>query len=104
MAPPRVQLELRDDAGLLVASESLDMATLGWDTRAGEHALRFDVERLPLADGRFHLRLGLTDATGERLLHWLDDALVFLVYPDGDGRGVVRLEGSWTAEENAEPR
>ena len=104
VAPPRVQLELRDDAGLLVASESLDMATLGWDTRAGEHALRFDVERLPLADGRFHLRLGLTDETGERLLHWLDDALVFLVYPDGDERGVVRLEGSWTAEANAEPR
>ncbi|MBI4171251.1 MAG: ABC transporter ATP-binding protein [Actinobacteria bacterium] len=104
VAPPRVQLELRDDAGMLVASESLDTATLGWDGGAGEHALRFDVERLPLADGRFHLRLGLTDATGERLLHWLDDALVFLVYPDGDGRGVVRLEGSWTAEENAEPR
>ena len=104
VAPPRVQLELRDDAGMLVASESLDTATLGWDGGAGEHALRFDVERLPLADGRFHLRLGLTDATGERLLHWLDDALVFLVYPDGDGRGIVRLEGSWTAEENAEPR
>jgi len=104
VAPPRVQLELRDDAGLLVASESLDTATLGWDGGAGEHALRFDIERLPLADGRFHLRLGLTDATGERLLHWLDDALVFLVYPDGDGRGIVRLEGSWTAEENAEPR
>ena len=104
VAPPHVQLELRDDAGMLVASESLDTATLGWDDGAGEHALRFDIERLPLADGRFHLRLGLTDATGERLLHWLDDALVFLVYPDGDGRGVVRLKGSWTAEENAEPR
>ena len=74
--------------------ESCDTATLGWDGGAGEHALRFDVERLPLADGRFHLRLGLTDATGERLLHWLDDALVFLVYPDGDERGVVRLEGT----------
>ena len=102
--PPRVQLELRDDAGLLVASESLDTATLGWDGAAGEHALRFDVERLPLADGRFHLRLGLTDATGGRLLHWLDDALVFLVYPDGEGRGVVRLAGSWTSEEKSAPR
>jgi ABC-type polysaccharide/polyol phosphate transport system ATPase subunit len=102
--PPRVQLELRDDAGLLVASESLDTATLRWDGAAGEHALRFDVERLPLADGRFHLRLGLTDATGGRLLHWLDDALVFLVYPDGEGRGVVRLAGSWTSEEKSAPR
>ncbi len=104
VASPRVQLELRDDAGMLVASENVDTATLGWDGGAGEHALRFDVERLPLADGRFHLRLGLADATGERLLHWLDDALVFLVYPDGEGRGVVRLEGSWTAEEKRESR
>ena len=38
-------------------------------------------------------------------LHWLDDALVFLVYPAGEERGgVVRLEGSWTAEENSETR
>jgi hypothetical protein len=42
--------------------------------------------------------LGLTDETGERLLHWLDDALVFLVYPDGDERGLVRLAGRWTSD------
>ena len=32
--------------------------------RPASRALRFDVERLPLADGRFHLRLGLADADG----------------------------------------
>ena len=57
-----------------------------------------------LSDGRFHLRLGLADAGGERLLHWLDDALVFLVYPAGEERGVVRLEGSWAAEKNSVER
>jgi hypothetical protein len=40
----------------------------------------------------------VVDAAGDRLLHWLDDALVFLVYPDGEGRGLVRLEGKWTAD------
>ena len=60
---------------------------------------RFDVDNLPLADGRFHVRLGLTDDSGERLYHWLDDALVFVVYPGGDDRGVVRLEGRWSGEE-----
>jgi ABC-type polysaccharide/polyol phosphate transport system ATPase subunit len=97
---PRLQLELRDEAGLLIASDVVDTAVLGWD--GGSRSLRYDVERLPLSDGRFHLRLGLADAGGERLLHWLDDVLDFLVYPDGEERGVVRLEGSWAAEENRE--
>jgi hypothetical protein len=65
--------------------------------------IRFEVERPPLADGRFHLRLGLSDETGERLYHWLDDALTFVVYPPGDERGVVRLEGRWEKEEMGAP-
>jgi len=97
---PQLQLELRDETGLLVASDVVDTAVLGWDR--GSRSLRYDVARLPLSDGRFHLRLGLADADGERLLHWLDDALQFLVYPAGEERGVVRLEGSWAAEENTD--
>jgi len=98
--PPRLQLELRDDAGTLVASEAVDLRQLGWAIGDGERAVRFEIGSLPLADGRFHLRLGLTSESGERLYHWLDDALVFVVYPGGEERGVVRFEGSWTLEEN----
>ena len=101
VAPPQLQLELRDEAGLLVASDVLDTAAVGWAEGARE--LRYDVARLPLSDGRFHLRLGLADAGGQRLLHWLDDALSFLVYPAGEERGVVRLEGSWAVDENSTP-
>ena len=67
-------------------------------------AVRFEIGSLPLADGRFHLRLGLTDESGERLYHWLDDALVFVVYPGGDERGVVRFEGRWMLEEKTATR
>jgi ABC-type polysaccharide/polyol phosphate transport system ATPase subunit len=104
VAAPLLQLELRDDSGLLVASELIETASLGWRSSGGRLAARLDVPSLPLAFGRFHLRLGLTDETGERLLHWLDDALVFLVYPDGEQRGLVRLEGAWRAEANTEAR
>jgi len=104
LSAPRLQLELRDDAGLLVASDALDTATLDWRDGPGERALRYDVDSLPLSDGRFHLRLGLSDPTGDRLLHWLDDALTFVVYPDGEQGGVVRLEGSWVLEEKSEAR
>ena len=104
VAAPLLQLEVRDDAGMLVASDVLDTAELGWQDGGGEHSLRYDVESLPLADGRFHLRLGLSDASGERPLHWLDEALTFLVYPSGGEAGVVRLEGSWALEEKSETR
>jgi ABC-type polysaccharide/polyol phosphate transport system ATPase subunit len=97
--PPRLSLELRDASGLLVAGSGRSTAELGWDQGTTALVARFEVDSLPLADGRFHLRLGLTDETGERLYHWLDDALAFVVYPGGDERGVVRLEGRWAGEE-----
>jgi ABC-type polysaccharide/polyol phosphate transport system ATPase subunit len=99
LPPPRLSLELRDASGLLVAGSGRSTADLGWDGDTTELAARFEVEQLPLADGRFHLRLGLTDETGERLYHWLDDARAFVVYPAAEERGVVRLEGRWTGEE-----
>jgi ABC-type polysaccharide/polyol phosphate transport system ATPase subunit len=102
--PPRLQLELRDDAGTLVAGEAVDLRALGWQPHAAEEVVRYELQSLPLAEGRFHLRLGLTDESGERLYHWLDDALVFIVYPGDDERGVVRFEGSWTIEENVATR
>jgi len=80
-------------------SHSRSTADLGWDQQTTELVARFEVDQLPLADGRFHLRLGLTDETGDRLYHWLDDALTFVVYPAGDETGVVRLEGRWAGEE-----
>ena len=101
LAPPRLSLELRDSSGLLVAGSGRSTAELGWDQETTELVVRFDVDQLPLADGRFHLRLGLTDETGDRLYHWLDDALTFVVYPAGDETGVVRLEGRWAGEEIA---
>jgi ABC-type polysaccharide/polyol phosphate transport system ATPase subunit len=95
LAAPRLSYEVRDEAGLLLAGGVQDTAGLGWD---GGCALRFDVDELPLADGRFHLRLGLVDESGEHLYHQLDDALAFVVYPAGDGRGLVRLDGRWTQD------
>ncbi|TML15270.1 MAG: ABC transporter ATP-binding protein [Actinobacteria bacterium] len=99
LPPPRLSLELRDSSGLLVTGSGHSTADLGWEQGTQTLAARFEVEQLPLADGRFHVRLGLTDEVGDRLYHWLDDALTFVVYPAGDERGVVRLEGRWTGEE-----
>lgn len=97
--PPRLVYEVRGESGLLVAVGALDTADVGWTRAPGELRLRFDVERLALADGRFVVRLGLSDQATGRLYHQLDDAVGFLVYPDGDERGLVKVEGRWTREE-----
>jgi ABC-type polysaccharide/polyol phosphate transport system ATPase subunit len=97
--PPRLSYELRDSSGLLLAGGAQPLAELGWDDGTRALIARFEVEELPFADGRFGLRLGLGDETGERVYHWLDDAGRFVVYPAGDERGAVRLEGRWKGEE-----
>jgi ABC-type polysaccharide/polyol phosphate transport system ATPase subunit len=99
LPPPRISLEIRDSSGLLVAGSGVSTREVGWEEGTTAVVMRFEVEQLPLADGRFHVRLGLGAEGGERLYHWLDDALTFVVYPAGDERGVVRLEGRWSGKE-----
>jgi ABC-type polysaccharide/polyol phosphate transport system ATPase subunit len=96
---PRLSYEIRDSSGLLIAGAAESTADLGWDEEARELVARFEVDQLPLADGRFHIRLGVTDDAGDRLYHWLDDALTFVVYPAGAERGAVKLDGRWSREE-----
>ena len=101
--PPRLHLELRDATGLLVAEEAVDTATLGWPDGDGALTVELDIERPSLAFGRFRFRLGLVGTDG-RTMHQFDDALAFLVYPDGDARGLVQLGGTWRARANQETR
>jgi len=94
-AAPRLTYELRDESARLLAGGALDLADLGWE--GGELPLRFDVDSLPLADGRFELALGLTDAGGAHLYHQLSHAASFLVY--GGDTGPLLLEGRWSRGE-----
>ena len=99
LTPPHVSLELRDDGGVVLGSASQDTAELGWNGAGGRRELRFALERLPLADGRFHLRLALVDAAQGRLLHSHDDAVRFFVFPVGAETGTVLLDGRWSMQE-----
>jgi ABC-type polysaccharide/polyol phosphate transport system ATPase subunit len=99
LEPPHVWYELRGEGGLLLAAGSQDTGELGWRDVPGDHVILFELDRLPLADGRFGLRVGLKDESGSRVYHWLDDALSFVVYPSSDERGPLRLEGEWRTQE-----
>jgi lipopolysaccharide transport system ATP-binding protein len=92
---PRLTYELRDESARLLTGGAVDLAELGWE--GGELPLRFDVDSLPLADGRFELTLGLTDADGAHLYHQLSHAASFLVY--GGDTGPLLLEGRWSRGE-----
>jgi homopolymeric O-antigen transport system ATP-binding protein len=96
---PLVSLELRDDEGVVLGGVTQSTAALGWDVRAGKRELRFEVDRLPLAEGGFRLSCALVEAEGGRLLHSLDEAARFLVFPSGTESGSVLLTGRWTLEE-----
>jgi ABC-type polysaccharide/polyol phosphate transport system ATPase subunit len=100
VSAPRVSLELRDDGGLVLGTAIQDTDELGWNGGSGERELRFRLPRLPLADGRFHLRFALTDPQNGRLLHTLDDALRFFVFPTGEETGAVLLDGTWSLQES----
>ena len=104
VAAPLLQLELRDDGGMLIASDLVETGALGWPTGAGRLVVQLAVPSLPLAFGRFRLQLGLTDAVGDRLLVGPDDVLEFVVYPDGEQRGLVDLKGTWSVAANSERR
>jgi hypothetical protein len=99
LPPPRLSLELRDEAGRLLAGTFVQTDDLGWPDGPGEVGARFEVDALPLADGRFELALSLSDPAGEHLYHHLAQAATFVVYPAGAERGAVRLEGRWSRGE-----
>jgi hypothetical protein len=77
-----------------VAEEIVNTRALGWNGDGDGLSLRLDVPAPPLQFGRFDVGLALVGDDG-RLLDRLPRAIPLLVYPDGEGRGLVRLGGTW---------
>jgi ABC-type polysaccharide/polyol phosphate transport system ATPase subunit len=96
---PRLTLDMRDVTGPLVGSAALDLAELGWEAAPGERTLVYELPQMPLAEGRFQVAIALTDPKSGRVLHHLERAAEFVVVPEDDARGPVRLDGSWRLAE-----
>jgi hypothetical protein len=88
---------------LLVAEETVETGAIGWPSEGGALTARLDIEQPSLAFGRFRIRVGLIGVDG-RTLHQFDDAATFLVYPDGEERGLIHLGGTWRVEAKQEVR
>ena len=92
--PPHLLIELRNADGVLLSRAERDLGDLGWSGR-GETGIRFEVDRLPLVEGRFQLNVALTDATHSRRFHVIEKAAEFTVHPQEGASGVFALDGEW---------
>jgi len=101
--PPVLAVELRDMSGALLGRSDQALGELGWDG-TGRVELRFEVERLPLVEGRFQLNLALTDKDRNQRYHTREKAAEFAVIPQGDTRGFFLFEGDWSLAESLSPR
>jgi len=101
--PPVLTAELRDAAGALLGQSGQALGDLGWDG-SGHAEVRFEVERLPLVEGRFQFNFTLTDAAHSRRYHSMEKAAEFAVLPQGESRGFFMLEGDWSLAESLSPR
>ncbi|HEY7729678.1 MAG TPA: ABC transporter ATP-binding protein [Gaiellaceae bacterium] len=100
--PPVLAVELRDSSGALLGHSARDLGELGWDGQGGAE-IRFDVERLPLVEGRFQFNLTLANSANGRRYHSIEKAVDFAVVPQGESRGFFLLEGDWTLVEAVSP-
>jgi ABC-2 type transport system ATP-binding protein len=101
--PPLLAVELRDVSGALLGRSDRALGELGWD--GASHAeVRFEVESLPLVEGRFQFNLALSDAAGSRRYHTMEKAAEFAVLPQGDARGFFLFEGDWSLAETVGER
>jgi ABC-2 type transport system ATP-binding protein len=97
--PPRLVIELRDVTGALLSRAEQDLGELGWDRGEASADVRFDIQRLPLVEGRFQFNVALTDAVRTRRYHSVEKAAEFSVIPQGDAHGFVLFEGDWSLEQ-----
>ena len=95
VAPPRVSLELRDNDGLVLGGSCARRPASSAGAAPASAILRFEMAacRSPTGSSTCAAR---SSTPGGGLLHLLDDALRFFVFPAGAETGAVLLDGRWT--------
>jgi len=101
LPPPLIAVELRDSNGGLLGSHVQSTAELGWDGSPGEHVFRFELDRLPVVDGRFRFGVALYDQEGGRTYHRVERAAEFVVGPAATTHGWLRFSGRFILDESA---
>jgi ABC-type polysaccharide/polyol phosphate transport system ATPase subunit len=99
--PPQVALEVHGRGGGLVASATQDLNALGWEDGGSEREIRFELDALPLSEGRFDVAVSVSDPLRGHLYHRRLAAASFVVYSEeAAAPGLVRLDGRWSLAED----
>jgi ABC-2 type transport system ATP-binding protein len=101
LSPPAIGVELRDENDNLLGVQVQPTAELGWDGSPGERLFRFELERLPVLEGRFRFGVELTDPAAGVLYHRLAKAAELTVSPTAGTRGWLRMDGRFILDETA---
>jgi ABC-type polysaccharide/polyol phosphate transport system ATPase subunit len=102
LPPPSIGVELRDTNGGLMGMHVQPTAELGWDGSPGERLFRFELDRLPVLEGRFRFGVELSDAAAGLSYHRVENAADFAVIPvSATNRGWMRLSGRFILDESA---
>jgi ABC-type polysaccharide/polyol phosphate transport system ATPase subunit len=99
LPPPTLSVELRDSAGSLLGVHEQPAAEVGWEGEPGERTVRFEIEQLPVIDGRFQLGVSIRDTHNDEQYHRIERAAEFVVTPGDGARGWFRFEGRFVPEE-----
>jgi ABC-type polysaccharide/polyol phosphate transport system ATPase subunit len=102
LPPPALGVELRDGNDSLLGTHVQSTAELGWDGSPGERLFRFELDRLPVIEGRFRFGVALSDPAAGLSYHRLEKAAEFTVVPTTtENRGWMRMTGRFILDESA---
>lgn len=62
----------------------------------GRRTVRFEIDELPLHEGRFTFQVAVVSGDYSEVYHWIDRCDEFDVFKDAGGIGVVRVRGRWS--------
>lgn len=65
-------------------------------TLSGPQTVRFELESLPLHEGRFEVSFAISSGDLSILHHWADRPLALLVFQQRSGVGMVTMSGQWS--------
>jgi ABC-type polysaccharide/polyol phosphate transport system ATPase subunit len=102
LSPPVIGVELRDSNDGLLGTHAQSTAELGWDGSPGERLFRFELDRLPVVEGRFRFDVELSEPAAGLSYHRMEKAAEFVVVPGAtQARGWIRMGGRFILDESA---